>query len=236
MRRLRSVVFVFGAALALMNNSLNAQTDFFWSFSDLNSGAVNSDAEGIFQTGETGSIYLYYSTNGPADSDMDTGAFLDVFTSQNDVIEILQGETFDFAVTVNGSPFKNRWLDLNGDGGSVGLTGSLSSNGQFLNEWHAFRTFGSNGILESQNGSGVFLDQGYDSGADAFLFGRIDFMTIGEGSVNLITTSGDGQIVNDGQVIPATFGNATFVVGAIPEPTSTLLLATMGLAFLRRQR
>ena len=236
MGSLKHAAFAFGATLLLMSNWADAQTDFFWSFSDLNSGAVNSNAEGIFQIGETSSIYLYYSTNGPADSDMDTGAFLDVFTSQNDVIEILQGETFDFEVTVDGVPFKNRWLDLGGEGGSVGITGHVSSDGQFLNEWHAFRTFGSNGILESQNGSGLFLDQGYDVVADAFLFGRIDFIATGAGSVDLLTMAGDGQIVNDGQVIPATFGNATLHVGIIPEPTSTVLLAAFGLVMLRRQR
>jgi len=56
--------------------------------------------------------------------------------------------------------------------GAFGNTGTVSSN--FVNELCAFQVTGC-GILESHNDSGVFLDVGYNSKADAFLFAKVDF-------------------------------------------------------------
>ena len=126
-----------------------------------------------------------------------------------------------------------------GGGGSAGETGTVSAD--LIDEWNAFTVTGGQGILEANNGSGAFLDEGYDAGADAFLFGVIDFTVIGNNgdSVDLLTSAGDGMIVNGGETVDATFGAATINVGGdvIPEPTTAGLLA-IGLAGLvaRRRR
>ena len=52
--------------------------DFFWSTQGLNEGAMNGDADVKLFVGDTASLFLYYTTNGPAMSELDTGAFLDV--------------------------------------------------------------------------------------------------------------------------------------------------------------
>ena len=227
------------ALVAISSSSVFAQTDFFWSTSALGQGASNEDVKVNLSNGDTGSLYLYFSTNGPADSDLSVGAFLDVATSQSGVIQFTRAETFDFAITVAGTPIANRWLDNMGGGGSAGETGTVGDD--LIDEWNAFTVTGGQGILESNNGSGAFLDEGYDAGADAFLFGVVDFTVIGNDgdSVDLFTSAGDGMIVNGGDVVDATFGAATINVGGgtIPEPTTAGLLA-LGLAGIvaRRRR
>ena len=192
------------------------QTDFFWSTQDLLDGATNSDALLELAPGESGSLFLYYTVNGPANSNLDTGAFLDVATTSTGVVEFTTAETFDFDIRVSGQPVTRRWTNFNGEGGSAGETGTVSAD--FIDEWHAFTVTGG-GIAVSK----VFFDQGFDSGADAFLFGRVDFVATDFGSTDLILESGDGLIVNNGQVVPATFGAATIVVAGVPEPSGLLI-------------
>ena len=63
------------ALVAISSSSVFAQSDFFWSTSALNSGATNSDVDITLNNGDTGSLYLYFSTNGPADSDLSCWCF-----------------------------------------------------------------------------------------------------------------------------------------------------------------
>ena len=209
-----------------------SQTDFFWSTQGLNEGATNSDAVLELAPGESSSLYLYYSTDGPADSDLSVGAFLDVFTSQAGVIEFTRAETFDFDITVAGNDVGNRWTDENLGGGSFGETGSVTA--QFIDEWHAFTVLGL-GIVEP-TGSGNFVDEGYDVAANAYLFGQIDIVAIGTGSVDLATQSGENLIVNGSEIVPATFGGATISV-QIPEPSGAgLSVLLLGFVCGRRRR
>lgn len=212
--------------LILLSHPAVAQTDFFWSFQDLNSGALNADATGEFQLGETGSLFMYFTTNGPTDVELLVGSFLDVATSASGVIEMTAAETFDFAINSNGALIGNRWLDENGGGGSVGHTGEISADGQFIDEWNAF-TVTEQGIREINSGP-VFLDEGYDAQADAFLFGQLDFVAIGSGSTDLITVSADS--------FDYEFNIVTINVAAIPEPMSTSLAATVFLVFFAKRR
>ena len=231
---------IYSAVLVLMtvlSTSISAQTDFFWSTFDLNSGAANSDLKATYEQGDTGSLFLYFSTNGPSDSNLSVGGFLDVATSMNGVIEFTRAETFDFTINVGGTPIGNRWLDDMGGGGSAGETGDVMAN--FIDEWNAFTVTGGQGILESNNGQGVFLDEGYDAGADAFLFGVVDFTVVGSmgSSVDLITSVGDGMVVDGGTALDPEFGNATINVTGIPEPTTVGLFAVgfAGVAARRRR-
>ena len=85
--KLKSLLTCTALMIAACNSTFG-QTDFFWSTSPLNSGATNEDVTLELEPGESGTLYLYYTTNGPADSDLNTGAFLDVMTSESGVIEL----------------------------------------------------------------------------------------------------------------------------------------------------
>ena len=227
------------SVLAIVSIAVSAvaQTDFFWSFQGLNNGAVNSDTSGDFNVGDTGTIFLYYTTNGPIDSDISVGAFLDIATTTAGVIEFTAAETFDFMLTgkINGMEFTStRWVDSNGQGGSVGHTGSISGNGQLLDEWNAFTVGAGFGILETFTDAG-FSDQGYDSNADAFLFGQLEFVAIGSGATALSTSIGDGGIINAGQFIFPTFGNASVNVSVVPEPCNLYCLTALLSGFTIRR-
>ena len=214
-------------------SSVSAQGDFFFSFTE---GGANMDQKGEFEVGDSGSLYVYWSTNGPADSDLSVGAFIDVFTDVAGVIEFTAAETFDYQITVAGQPIGNRLLDDMGGGGSVGPAGSVGAD--FIDEMAAFTVTGGPGILESNNGDGVFLDSGYDASNDGFNWGRIDFNVVGEGSTNVTGAAGDGMIVNGADVVDATFTTATINVGGgiVPEPTTAGLLAIGLVGLVSRRR
>ena len=84
------------AISAIANLALAQQADFFWSTQDLNSGAVNQPLLLDLDLGETGSLYLYYTSNGPSDLDINVGAMLDIATSQPGIIRFTGAEVFDF--------------------------------------------------------------------------------------------------------------------------------------------
>ena len=197
-----------------------AQGDFFFSFT---AGGANSDQSMDFDVGDTGSLWVYWSTNGPADSDLDLGAIIDVFSSTSGVIEFTAAETFDFDIEVVGYDVGNRLCDANGGGCGL-LPGDVSAD--LVDELAAFTVAGGPGILEENNGSGVFLDTGYDAANDGFLWGRVDFNVIGEGETNITGAAGDGLILDGGEQVNAVFTTATITAGnAVPEPTSAIVLA-----------
>ena len=219
--------------LAMGVNSIWAQGDFFFTFQK---GESNSDQEAFFQLGDSGSLWIYWSTNGPADSDLNVGAFIDIFTSESGIIEFTAAETFDFELTVGNQTVGNRLLDENGQGGLIGPPLDLAAN--FIDELAAFTVTGGPGILEANNGSGVFLDNGYDAENDGFLWGRVDFDVIALGMTEVTGAAGEGMIVHNGQTVPAAFTTATIRVPAfVPEPTSGGLIAIgmFGLFACRRR-
>ena len=171
---------------------------------------------------------------------MDTGAFLEVQTDNEHVINFTAVETFEFDVLVGDTPVGHRWTfdGKPGNGGSFG-PGNIDADGQGLT-MNAFTVNGGDGIIH-QNEGPTFLDAGYDAGAEAFLFARIDFDVIGIGTVNLETSPGSGGIVNDGQTVNPIFGSATiegigFVCHLVPEPSSTVVLLFSAPIILRRHR
>lgn len=217
------------AMLCLLVSPIFAQGgDFFWSFES--NGPVNEDvSRKDFSVGDTGSLFLYYTTNGPAMSELNTGAFLDLATSNSGVVEFTAAETFDFDVALASDTsivFGTRW------GNSFGA-GDVSDDGQSASI-NAFTVGSGDGIVNANNGTGPFLDLGYDQSADAWLFGRLDFTIIGNGNADIITTPGAGGIVNNGETVDVTFGGAT--LGTVPEPSAALLIGLVGIGLGCRRR
>ena len=216
-------------AIAVMSvSSVSAQGDFFFSFEQ---GGANADQAMDFNVGDTGSLWIYWTTNGPSDSDLDVGAFLDITSTTSGVLEFTAAETFDYDILVGDTPIGTR---LAGEG-----VGSVPVAADFIDELAAFTVTG-DGILEANDGSGAFLDEGYTASNDGFEWGRIDFNVIGEGTTTVSGVGGDGLIVNGVDEIDAVFTTATINVGpgnSIPEPSTAGLLA-LGLTGLvaRRRR
>ena len=228
----------FSLVLALVvfstSSVCQAQNDFFFSFADLGGPVANGNAVGDFAVGDTGSLYLYYSTNGPSNSDLNIGFFTDLLTSASGVVAFTAAETFDYNITVGGVPIGTR-LNTGAGGGFAGPAVNVADD--LVTDLRAFTVTGM-GIIESNNGSGAFLDAGYSMAGDAFQIGRLDFSVIGEGSVDisyLITQAVNGP---DDFSATAVSGIGTINVGGvvIPEPTSAGLLAMALVGLVARRR
>ena len=206
-----TLIFCFGMITLLPASTVGQEADFFWSMHNLNEGAVNRPIDEEFEQGESSSIYLYYSTNGPSESDLTTGFFLDIESGNSGVIEFVGAETFDFELTVSGTPIGIYRLDSDGIGGAAGSTATVTADA--IQGLAAFTILG-NGIQSANGGSGVFLDAGYDEFADAYLVARVDFNVIGPpGFITQIRIgSGTGLVVNGSKVLKPTFNCATLRV------------------------
>lgn len=172
-----------------VTSELLAQADFFWSISTDN--VVNNDSVDLFPgNAPEYSAYLYYSPSGPSNSELTTGAFLDLEISFGFGIEFVGAETFDFPITIANSVADTRW-------GSTVSTGTVFDN--FINELGAFTITEGTGIINDNGVDGPFLDGGYNADADAFLFARVDFRTVSAGGIATVTVSaGSGLVVNGG--------------------------------------
>jgi len=158
----------------------------------------------LFSVGDTGSLFLYYSTSGPSEADIDVGAIMDIATSQPGVIRFTDAEVFDFG--------GRRWsMNATICPAASGQSGTVFDD--FINEWGAF-TLNNIGIRATNK----LLDPGYDADADAFLFGRVDYEVIGQGCVQIHTGRGQLGIANvrnapfipssENNLIDVTFGSA----------------------------
>ena len=216
-------VILFSLLMASSTANISmAQTDFFWSFENFN--AYNTDVSQDFEIGQKGSLFLFYSTIGPNETDINEAIFLDLATSKPGVIEFTDAAIFDFGVDIGGTPLGNRWDNGNG---SAGSTGDVSSD--FINELHAFNNGNGFGI-DGANNCEVFCDSGWNSGAEAFLTGRVDFTVVGDGTVDILGEIGAGGLINDGAAVFTEFGAATITVGnSVPEPTSATIVLVLGL-------
>lgn len=181
-----------------------AQSDFFWSGSDLNDGAVNATPVLGATVGETRSIFLYYSTNGTSNSELRVGALFNVRASEPGVVRFTAAETFNFELLVatTSEVFSNRWRESS-FGGVAGNVGTVTDN-QIV-RWGAFSTLTGEGIDEDFI-DGPIVDSGYDPQADAFLFGRVDFEVIGDGTVDLLLETEAGLVVDESCFAPVVGG------------------------------
>ena len=164
-------------------------------------------------------------------SELSVGAFLDIFSNTAGVIEFGTAETFDFDLLVGGQP--SGLTRLNAEGiGTFDPEADLNS----YEEVAGFTVTGQ-GIVNANNGSGVFTDAGFNMDNQAFLWGQLDFTVVGEGSTDISAVAGDGMIVNGDSVVDAAFTTATINVGAtIPEPTTAGLLACGLVGLVARRR
>ena len=181
---------------------LHGAVDVFLSGQDF--GAFNTSAgAGEFNAGTTGSIFVFYS---PMVSELDTGMFLDVASSQPGVIEFTGAESFDFdIITSGGIPFAVRWGDGFGDAANVS-NNSIESLG-------AVTVTGGTGMLLENTGP-LFFDTGYDFSSDAFLFDQIDFEVTGQpgDTVNIQMTRGANLIVHNGVALDPDLGSFRLIV------------------------
>ena len=203
--RISSSVISFGLSLLVATSAFSQQRDFFWSFSKDN--VINQDTvEQKFFTGDSGTVYLYYTTSGPSKSDLRTGAFIDIELTQPGVIEFTGARTFDFPVMLTNIQVGNRWGEQ-----SSGSTGTVTPD--FINELGAF-TIVESGIDSANTGnSSPFVDAGYNVLADAFLFASVDFDVVGSGSTEICASVGSGLVVAESNdcnavALEPTFGSA----------------------------
>lgn len=209
-----SMVFSFFVMLISISIApAQFQYDFFWSDRNLNEGAINDDFVVDLELGDVAQLYLYVTTNGPADANIGPGCGVDVSTSSQGVIQFNSAESFDFDIVVTAIPsvvIGTRWLDPSGDGG---FAGPASVKPDFIDMLWAF-TVSNFGVQESNNGSGAFVDTGYDAQADAFLFGKVTLTAIGPGNVSLMTVTDESGCVDNGQVVTPVYGGLSVnVVG-----------------------
>lgn len=183
-----------------------AQTDFFWSDKSLGQGAVNEPLSVSAAPGEVVDFYLYYTINGQSNSDISRGLSIDLRLSPG--ARFLSAETFDFAISVGGQVITNRW-----NNGVFGPTGTITP--QFIDELSCFGVI-SEGILEENTGP-IFIDEGYDEEADAFLIGKVEVFVEAFCGINISASVGDNLIVNDSGFGFSTL-NPTFGCAEICDP------------------
>lgn len=178
--------------------------EFFWSQAGLGTGAENnSNANGEFAAGSSGSLFLYYDA---MFSEIDTGAFVDIAASDDGVVAFTVAESLEFDITFGGVAVVGvRWGD------AVGDTANVTPN--FIDELGALNVVSGSGMVLENTGPD-FVDQGFDFGVNAFLFARIDFEVVGEvgDTVNIITTRGATQIANAGTALDPAIGSFTITV------------------------
>ena len=81
------------------------------------------------------------------------------------------------------------------------------------------------------------FDPTFDAGLDAFLLGTVEFDIVGLGEVDFgLEASGNGILAGGALVDPVFGGPVTLTFGAVPEPSSAILLALGFAGFAARRR
>ena len=185
--------------------------DFFWSTSNLNEGAVNGPLDLSLSPGESVSLYLYYSTNGPSNTEIARGYSVNVGTSQNGIIGFTEAETFNHPIVVPGTDVDlgDRWdFPVIEDGTAVGVVQAQSVESDLIVGLTAMSVLSGFGLTETT----AEFDTGYDSNAQAFLCGRIEIEAIAPGTIELTAGPNDLGIANEQDLLQAAFARANISV------------------------
>lgn len=186
----------------------NGAGDFFWSTAHLNQGAVNGPLDLALAPGESVTLYLYYSTSGPSNSEIKSGYSINVATSQNGVVEFTEAETFN---PLNITGF--RWdyprdATLDGEDG-VGVVAAESVQSDLIIGMTAIGPLGGAGGI---NEAFSALDIAYDSDAQAFLCGRIQIEAVAPGRILLAAGPNDLGVVDEFELLQSVFNRVSISV------------------------
>lgn len=226
---MRSVVIAL-VLLPLGSATVSAEVvrDIYVSFAGFGESGAAMTTEQTFQTGQSGSAFVWVDGG----TDIDTGAFLDIASSDAGVIRWTGAEVFNPDIVVDGTTVRvdTRW----------GVVGPGTIGDETIDELRAFGVIEGTGIRSDQTGGsgGMLRDTLYDPASDAFLFARLDFDVLSPGQTVITLSEGDGLIVDEGVRVDPTFGSATVTAVAVPEPSmlGAAGLGLMGWVVRRRGR
>lgn len=195
---------------AFTNTVTDGVGDFFWSTSNLNEGASNGPLDLTLSPGESVNLYLYYSTNGPSNTEIKIGYSLNVATSQSDIVEFTEADTFNFDSIIGRRWEYPRDATLDGEDG-VGVVEAHSVENDLVIGLTAMSLFLQEPGFDEALSS---FDEGYDSDAQAFLCGRIQIEAIAPGTIELVAGPNDLGIANSYDLLQPTFARANITVDA----------------------
>ena len=221
--------------LSLVLLSSATAQNFFWSFDGFGEGALNDDLVVNADENPTGTVNLYYHSN---NQNITEGFILDFLWDVNGVVGFTAAETFDAEVglvTDSGDfvALSNRYGDGFGPAGSVTsdrvefFVGINVVNGTGISEVNIPGVIDGNGL--------DFIDTLYDTSAEAFFIGTIDYEFLGAGVANIqfdgVAVDGGSDLLSTGAV---STNGLTFVSG-VPEPAAASLLS-LGLTVILTSR
>jgi hypothetical protein len=205
---------------------VSADTLIFVSFSDFSGTDVVSNTELEAEIGQTGSAYLWIST----DDDIDTLSVANVVLTNDTVIKITGGEVFnpDILLNADDSDVGDRWDSV--EAGPIAPSGdSISGLAGFSSGFAAGTGIKTN---QEEGSGGDRRDALFQSSAGAFLFARVDFETIGLGEVSIDPS---GIFLNEGSLDNFSVGGGDVLV-SIPEPGVAVVLLGLTVVMSRRRR
>ena len=190
---------LIGAVLlvCLLSGEFLFAQNFFWSLNGFEDGAVNQSLTINTNTNAAGKVFLYYADNG---QDISDGIQLDFSWDRNGVVGFTAAETFEADLSLGIACVSDRWVDHFGAASEI--------NSEFVNNFLAVNVVGGSGILTTNipgvvDSNGLdFIDLLYDTTAEAFLVGSIDFESLGVGTAALQV---DGLVVDDGVALDVPF-------------------------------
>ena len=207
--------------LILLTASSFCNADVFLSFTGVNDGNANASTNAVFNIGDSGVAYIWFTD----DTQVDTGAFLDIVSSDPGVVRFTDSTVFNPDIVSGATTVDTRWQSVSG--GTVG--------DGLIDEMAGIRFLTGTGILPSQITGSAIEDSLHDATSNSFLFGAVNFEAVSLGDVVFSASVGDGLIVDEGVSVTPNFRSASIVVRAVPEPSSTSLFLSMAMVLVGRR-